>query len=124
MGIDVYMQWDGMTEAEKQAQITGFAIDKGETGYLREAYHGQPYATRLLVPEAFEAEDAEANIPAAIMRERLPEVIKTAIRRGKKVYQEELTPRSPEVKAFTDFVNLATRKEKELGKPVKIIASY
>jgi hypothetical protein len=53
MGIDVYAKWDGQTEDEKKAQITGFSIVAGEVGYLREAYHGGPYATKVLFPECF-----------------------------------------------------------------------
>lgn len=54
MGIDVYARWDGQTEAERQAQYTGFSIVSGDVGYLREAYHGEPYATRALFPECFD----------------------------------------------------------------------
>lgn len=78
MGIDVYLQWKGQTEKEKQAQFTGFSIDAGNTGYLREAYHGGPYATHILVREAFESEDCQAQIPAAVMRERLTSVTEPA----------------------------------------------
>lgn len=42
-----------MTEHERRAQQTGFSVVHGHVGYLREAYHGEPYATRVLVPEAF-----------------------------------------------------------------------
>lgn len=39
MGIDIYMNWDGLTAKDKDAQITGF-VDAGEAGYLRGAYFG------------------------------------------------------------------------------------
>lgn len=78
MGIDIYLEWDGMEEEEKSAQDTGFSITAGAAGYLREAYHGGPYATRILVREAFEAEDCRAQIPAAIMRERLTHITEPA----------------------------------------------
>ena len=43
MGIDIYLDWDGMTEADKQARyVGGYDITIGKTGYLREAYHGSP----------------------------------------------------------------------------------
>jgi hypothetical protein len=71
MGIDLYLRWDDQTDAEKNAQITGFSTVAGSTGYLRESYHGGPYATALLAREAFDSETAEARIPAAVMRERL-----------------------------------------------------
>lgn len=71
MGIDIYLEWDDMDEESKKAQATGFCITAGHVGYLREAYHGGPYATRILVREAFEAEDCSARIPASVMKERL-----------------------------------------------------
>jgi hypothetical protein len=79
MGIDIYLEWDGMEEEEKTAQATGFSTTSGNVGYLREAYHGGPYATRILVREAFEADDCRAEIPAAIMRERLTHVTEPAM---------------------------------------------
>jgi hypothetical protein len=54
MGIDIYAEWKGMSEAEKKAQVTGFSVEHGHVGYLHEAYHGEPYATQMLVPESFE----------------------------------------------------------------------
>lgn len=75
MGIDIYLEWDGMTEEDKKQQFScGFSIVGGKTGYLREAYHGEPYATQILVREAFESDDCKAQIPATVMRERLTSV--------------------------------------------------
>lgn len=79
MGIDIYLEWDGMEEEEKSAQATGFSTTSGNVGYLREAYHGGPYATRILVREAFEAENCRAQIPAETMRERLTHVTEPAM---------------------------------------------
>jgi hypothetical protein len=39
MGVDIYMEWDGQTEDEEEAQYTGF-MNAGEVGYLRGAYFG------------------------------------------------------------------------------------
>ena len=39
MGLDIYVRWDDITEAERDAQITGFA-DAPEFGYLRFNWHG------------------------------------------------------------------------------------
>jgi hypothetical protein len=47
MGIDIYAEGDGMTDAQREAQITGCSVEHGHVGYLREAYHGEPYATNL-----------------------------------------------------------------------------
>jgi hypothetical protein len=54
MGIDAYAKWDGQTAAERDAQITGYSIVSGHVGYLREAYHGEPYATKVLFPECWD----------------------------------------------------------------------
>lgn len=78
MGIDIYLKWAGMEDEAKKAQITGFDTTAGSTGYLRESYHGGPYATKMLVREAFESETCEAEIPAAVMRERLTHVTEPA----------------------------------------------
>lgn len=75
MGIDIYLEWAGMTEEDKKTQIEKiWSLDGGGAGYLREAYHGEPYATHILVREAFEAEDCKAEIPAEVMRERMTRV--------------------------------------------------
>lgn len=81
MGIDIYLEWEGQTEAERQQMCTGFSTTSGNMGYLREAYHGGPYATQILLREAFESEDCRAKIPAAVLRERLTHVTEPA--RGK-----------------------------------------
>lgn len=64
MGIDIYASWSGMTEQEKEQQYTGFSVCHGHVGYLREAYHGQPYATHHLVDEAFCFDGDSAYIEA------------------------------------------------------------
>jgi len=69
MGIDIYARWKGITAAEKQKQYTGFNVVSGNVGYLREAYHGGPYGTKLLVKEAFE--NGSAKIPAKVLKSRL-----------------------------------------------------
>lgn len=78
MGIDVYLKWKNMNQDEEKQQITGFSTVAGNRGYLREAYHGGPYATRILCREAFESENCEAQIPAEILRERLTHVTEPA----------------------------------------------
>ncbi len=74
MGIDIYLKWPKMTKKEKQLQCTGFNIYSGNVGYLREAYHGGPYPSKILVREAFESSKCQARIPASVMRERLTSV--------------------------------------------------
>jgi len=125
MGIDIYARWQGQTKEEIEGQNTGFSTVHGHVGYLREAYHGEPYATRYLVAEAFVPPDCKAQIPAAVLKERLPETIKLVTERERQLYGE--TDRSEVqrvIASFIDFVELCARKEQETGEPVTIIASY
>jgi len=124
MGIDIYLDWDGMTEADKQARyVGGFDITIGNTGYLREAYHGSPYATHYLLKEAFENESGEAHIPAEVLRERLPETITLHIQRHRELYNQDVNWESPSAESIVSFVELAERLEKANKNP-KVIASY
>ena len=123
MGIDIYMRWDGMTEADRDKQITGFNATVGEVGYLREAYHGSPYATQYLVEEAFEDGADEVHIPAKELRKRLPLTKEIVIQRFRDVYKEEIEEDNAFVKAFEDFVKLSEALEEEGRKPT-IYASY
>lgn len=149
MGIDIYMNWDGMTEDEKQAQYTGFSTTSGDVGYLREAYHGGPYATETLLPEAFEwvqeignlmscAEMAGSELPddlcdlltrgvpmqAETLQDRLGSTILRVRERIDKVYPMT----SPEdadlvVSSYISFVDLALAKQAE-GKRIYVYASH
>lgn len=71
MGIDIYIMRDGALAEDDKPQTLN--INQGHVGYLREAYHGGPYATELLVKEAFEAKDGKAQIPIDVLRKRLTE---------------------------------------------------
>ncbi len=135
MGIDIYMRWKGQTKEETDAQYAGYSVVHGHVGYLREAYHGDPYATRVLVPEAFAGHDNKPDdfdwraykgepISAAVLRERLPDTVAAAIERARVVYDEHIDEHDAVAQAFVDFVELAERKEKETGEPVMIYASY
>lgn len=35
MGTDIYLDWNGKTEKDKEKQYTGWSIDAGDVGYLR-----------------------------------------------------------------------------------------
>lgn len=86
MGIDIYAKWKNISEKEEKSQYTGFSVNSGDVGYLREAYHGGPYVTKFLVQEAFE--QGEAKIPAKLLRERLPSAVLMALYRNKQVYEK------------------------------------
>lgn len=126
MGIDIYAKWRGMSKADKEKQYTGFATDAGKVGYLREAYHGEPYATQYLLKEAFDAETGEAKIPAKVLLRRLPKTLRLAAERNKLVYNQPKDSEDTEIimQSFIDFVDLCIQKEEELGEPVTVIASY
>lgn len=79
MGIDIYLHWPEMSEEDEKSQYTGMSTTSGNVGYLREAYHGGPYATKILLREAFESDNGKAEIPAAVMRERLTNVTEPVI---------------------------------------------
>jgi hypothetical protein len=97
MGIDVYASWDQMSSEQADARITGFEVSSaaGGAGYLREAYHGSPYVTHVLMPESFDHERIEddeagyhgAEIPAAVLYARLPRAVITALWRDWSVYK-------------------------------------
>ena len=123
MGIDIYMRWDGMTEEDRDKQITGFDATKGDVGYLREASHGQIFATQYLVKEAFEEGADEVHIPAKELRKRLPLTKEIVIQRFRDVYKEEIEEDNVFVKAFEDFVKLSEALEEEGRKPT-VYASF
>lgn len=124
MGIDIYSRWSGQTEKEKDEQITGFSTYAGKFGYLREAYHGEPYGTMMLVAEAFDSGDGEATISASVLRSRLPEVLILVGQRQRMIYKATEEEVAEAQQSFVDFVELCERKEKETGEPVTITASY
>jgi hypothetical protein len=102
MGIDIYASWPGQSEAEANAQITGFDATAGDVGYLREAYHGGPYVTKYFVAEAFECESGEAAIPARTLRERLPIAVLMHIYREHKLYGNGQDPAKIEIEKLPD----------------------
>ena len=119
MGIDIYV--DEIFDANQKKHQAAFdeavaerekASDKAErdrlwkkvseaydamfaVGYLRENYHGGPYVTRYLVREAFEAEEHEVAIPAAVLRERLPAAVMLAIYRDSRDLSSSIPTRWP-----------------------------
>jgi hypothetical protein len=78
MGIDLYLRWIGQTPEELAAQEAAWLISNGSVGYLRESFSGGPYATKILAREAFESPTEQAEIRAAILRERLISVTEPA----------------------------------------------
>jgi hypothetical protein len=125
MGIDIYARWHGQTEHEQAAQYEVWlnVVDGGALGYLREAYHGEPYATRYLFAEAFKDVNG-ASIPLSVLRERLPKALEMVEERERKLYQSDDKAIAERKQSFIDFIELCERKEKETGKPVVIGAWF
>jgi hypothetical protein len=124
MGIDIFAKWDGMSQAEEDEQLRAvFRADLGRLGYLREAYHGEPYATKVLVPEAFE--ELRVPIYAARLEDRLPATLVVAEARERQIYGVTVQAEIDRVlNSYRDFVALCARKEAETGEPCLIVASY
>lgn len=141
MGIDVYLKWDGFKKKDWDNQMTGFSVTSGDKGYLREAYHGSPYATHALISEdwakqpyvepAWPSDKRKRRdysykgcgfvIPNKVLMERLPKVLEVAAERNTKLYQGEL--QDEVLKAYEDFVKLHGEKEKA-GLNPRIYISY
>ena len=128
MGIDVYLSWDGQTDIEKKAQITGYSVGMGHVGYLREAYHGEPYATKELFGWFWNEEQPENGYKVSsfdLMR-RLPAALEASAKRHREKYNENGNPDKPEksyfLKSFVDFVTLHKRLEVEERNPRIIIS--
>jgi len=124
MGIDIHAHWLGQTASEKRKQRSMWlSAEAGATGYLREAYHGAPYATMHLCAEAFHARHAVV-ISAAVLRERLAKALEMVEERYHSVYHATPDVIRRAQQSFRDFVALCEAKERETGDPVSIVASY
>lgn len=133
MGIDVYLTWPDMTPEDSQKQATGFSILHGHVGYLREAYHGGPYASHLLFPEAWsENEDklykeCESNaefqgIPYTADKLRSREASARAAALERYSDNPELAQKAAD--SITAFCQLAEDHEKRTGEPCRVVVSY
>lgn len=119
MGIDIYLKWDGQTKSEEKAQLTGFSTSHGHVGYLREAYHGGPYATRILFSEGFNSDNYTITLESKILEARLPDAIKATIEREKTIYHatQEEAESCPMIKSLKDFAALHKKLEADGRNP-------
>ena len=138
MGIDCYNQTAQDLNGNDSGQ--GFDITAGDKGYLREAYHGSPYATHYLLKECFEIDDVLGDlsgrdegveyeikvfIPAKLLRKRLPHTLAIVEERYINNYKDATKDNIEEAqKSFDDFVELAEKIEKREGKPCEFYASF
>ncbi len=128
MDIEVCAQWDYMSMQEAAAQLGGkfnteYGVEAGSVGYLREPYHGEPYATKTLVPEAFRY--GRARIAAVELQKRLPDALHIVETRERAYAFSAADDADIErmQRRYREFVALCARKEQECGIPCMIIAS-
>lgn len=85
------------------------------------ACHGEPDATRVLVPEAFDRLGEPVPIPAALLRRRLPATLATAEMRERKA---DVVKLGGELKSYCRLVELCEKMEAQTGEPCRIVARY
>lgn len=123
MGIDIYARWRDQSETSIRDQAQAWhRFDAGAIGYLRESYHGAPYATRFLCSESFAT--GKARIPAAQLRARLPRAIALSEERLRNLYNASEAQVAAVKRSFGEFVELCEEKERAAGEPVEIIAWF
>lgn len=121
MGVDMYLEWSGMTEGEKKAQYTGFR-SVGEDGYIRERYGEPEKATLAFLPESWDADvplDEPGGVSLDELKARLPAVRAACLRR----YPDDPAYAETHYQQFVDFVALARRK-RAAGRRVWVVNSY
>jgi hypothetical protein len=98
MGIDVQAEPEGFDErvfddimerardeyppSEGFEWMDAYFTEAARHGYLRESYHGGPYSTDVLLPEAAHPGGWRGQIPAHVLQERLPRAIEIARAQG------------------------------------------
>jgi hypothetical protein len=108
MGFDIYLEWKGQTDEEKDAQITGWE-NAGSAGYLRESYGQDSFGCELLFSEAWKKRNgARAKIQNSKLKERMPAVVKLLKDAGE--------PDS-EIQHWRDFVKLHGKLERTNKEP-------
>ena len=76
MGFDVYLRWDGITNEEESAQITGYSTVHGHVGYLRWSYDEPNPVLALLKPFMNDDDypDRITKVKGVDLTDRLPKV--------------------------------------------------
>lgn len=116
MGIDVYLEWEGMTaeDVHKQSDAV-FSTLGGNVGFLHEAHHGPPYPSEVLVREAVKPPYV-AKISASVMADRMQATAAAVRQRYAEVYETtDPSEVEPVIWSYYEFVLLAQRKEDETG---------
>lgn len=104
MGVDVYLKWEGQTEIERKAQVTGFSTVSGHKGYLRSSYR---WAEGLAVMQSVFKWNWEDNHCRHFLEQgELQKNLEDSWIKIKKLDKEEAD-------SFRDFIKLAESKLKE-----------
>jgi hypothetical protein len=91
---------------------------EGACGYVEEAHSGGPYPSSVLVPEAFAG---AVSISAVVLRARLPETLRLAEMRIRRVYGVTTPDNIWDLcRQYIAFVEFCEAKEKWTGKPAVI----
>ena len=95
MGIDIYAEWRGMTQEEKNAQITGFNAAAGYVGICAK----RTTASRMQRGCSFPRRSSRATQPfPPPCCARLPAALRAAEQRERTVYGETVGRRTPSTK--------------------------
>lgn len=111
MGYNIYLQWDGMTKKDQEAQYTGFSIVHGHVGYLRESYGGRCHATHILQDLA--GGDYELTIDNYKLADKKNEIIEAI-----EVRYKDSEIKDEVVKSWVAFIALHKEKEEAGLNPV------
>lgn len=99
MGWDIYMRWKGQTMQERELQYCGGSERFGHVGYLR----------KPMFP--FPSFDGMFDEPGGIVDTK---ILRSAI-------EQAYTMDAYALDSYRAFVDLAERKERETGEPVRVV---
>lgn len=117
MGVDVYLEWDGMSEDDKNLQYSGFDVTVGKYGYLRGAYNGHMgYDAICDLFNDFDW-DNPIEVDIDILTKNLEELEEGMF----KEFNDEFFSKDGEdleIQSYRDFVALAIKLKKEGKNPI------
>jgi hypothetical protein len=124
MGIDLYARQTSNSTAWKHTRA-GYVLhhESEDSGYLREAYFSGIYAIPTLAPEAF-GSPQRVQIPAAKLRERLPQVLEVTEWRESRLLGRPKAEVRSALREIRKFVKTCERIERQSGKPATTQVSW
>lgn len=122
MGLDVYLEWKGMSKDDKKKQYSGFDVTCGNVGYLRGAYNGHIGYDAICI--LFDGINWEKKwiVKIEILKANLQKLEEGFFKTHKeKFYNKD--GKDLEIQSYRDFVDLAEKLIKQ-GKKPKVYFSY